>query len=335
MKTIITIAILLGLLLAGCQAQSTPQPTQTNVEKPTATPLPIPIRLPVGYIPDIQFAPLYVAIEKGFYLAEGLEITLDYSMETDSVALVGAGQIPFAIVSGEQVLLARAQGLPVVYTLAWYQQYPVGVTAKTEAGITQPADLKGKRIGVPVLGGASYIGLLALLEVGGVAEADVTLDVIGFSQGEALATDKDDAVVVYIANEPVKLAAQGYSLTTLPVADYLQLVGNGLITNEATLKNNPDLVGRMVRATLRGIEYSLQNPDEAYEISKKYVENLAQADPAVQKQVLAVSMELWQGDRLGYSSLQAWENMQNILLQMGLLTQPLELEKAFTNEFLP
>lgn len=324
---LITLMIVV-VLLAGCTGQPAATPTATAPEM-------ISIRLPVGYIPDIQFSPLYVAIDKGYYAAEGLAVSLDYSFETDAVALVGGDNLKFAIVSGEQVLLARAQGIPVVYTMAWYQQYPVGVTMKAASGITAPADLKGKRIGVPMLGGASYIGLRALLAAGGVAEQEVTLDVIGFTQVEALVADKDDAVVVYIANEPVKLAAQGYDLTTLKVADYLQLVANGLITNEKTLRENPDLVRRMVRATLRGIEDALQNPEEAYEISKKYVETLAQADPAVQKQVLATSMALWRAERLGYSQPKAWQNMQQILLEMGLLKQPLELEKAFTNEFLP
>ena len=293
------------------------------------------VKLPLGYIPNVQFAPLYVAVEKGYFKDAGIEIEFDYSFETDAVSLVGANELQFAVVSGEQVLLARSQDLPVVYVAAWYQQYPVAVVSKVEQNIKVPADLKGKKIGLPGLYGANYIGLDALLFSAGLAEKDVTLDSIGYNQVEALAANREEAVSVYTANEPVQLQAQGYALNEMRVADYVQLASNGLITNETTITQNPDLVRRMTQAFLKGLQDTIVNPDEAYEISKKYVDNLSQADESVQKQVLARSIDLWKADRLGYSNPDAWSNMNDLLVKMGLLPAPLDVSKAFTNDFVP
>ena len=293
--------------------------------------------LPLGYIPNVQFAPYYVAIDKGFYMDEGLDVTLDYNMETDSVALIGAGELQFAIVSGEQVLLGRAQDLPVVYVMAWYEDYPVGVAAKSAQGITEPQDLAGKSIGIPGLYGANYIGLMALLNEGGLTEDDVDLQSIGYTQAESLADDLVDAVGIYISNEPIKLTAEGYDVDVLAVSDYLSLVGNGLITSEELLETQPELVAGMARATMQGIVYTAEHPDEAFEICKKYVDNLADLtdeELAIQRQVLEKSIDIWQVDNPGYTDPQAWDHMQDLLLQMGLIETPVDLASVYTNELI-
>jgi NitT/TauT family transport system substrate-binding protein len=327
-KTFRLIVLWVFLLLSACQTAS---PAQTQTLAPTQPP--VHIRLPMGYIPNVQYAPFYVAAEKGYFRQAGIEIEFDYSFETDGIALVGSNELQFSVGSGEQVLLARAQGLPIVYVMAWWQNYPVGVAAKKDQGIHTPQDLKGKRIGLPGLFGASYIGLRALLSAAGLKESEVTLDSIGFNQVEALAADQEQAVVIYVNNEPIQLRAMGYEVDVIRVADYVQLASNGILTNEKTIAENPDLVRRMVQATLHGLADTLANPDEAYEICKKYVENLTQADQTVQKQILAASMEFWRADPLGQTSPVAWENMQKVLLEMGLLNSPLDLSKAYTNEF--
>lgn len=319
--------ILTALLLAGCQ--STTKPASQEL---------IPVTLPVGYIPNVQFAPMYVAIENGYYREQGLDVSMDYNMETDSVALIGAGELDFAIVSGEQVLLGRAQGLPVVYVMAWYQEYPVGMAALAESGIEEPQDLVGKKVGLPGLYGASYIGLRALLQANGLQESDLILDSIGYTQTEALMNGLEDAVVIYVANEPLKLEAEGYNVNVMRASDYLDLVANGLVTSEKMIEEHPDMVRGMVAATLQGVAYITEHPDEAFEICKKYIDTLGSLTPeeqAVQRQVLETSIPMFAIEKNGVTELQAWQNMQAVLLEMGLMSQSLPLEEAFTNEFLP
>lgn len=325
LKKFVLIVLGISLILSGCSNLGS-----TNETGPLTK-----IRVPMGYIPNIQFAPFYVAIEKGYFREAGIELNLDYKFETDGVALVGAGEVPFALVSGEQVLLARAQGLPVVYVAAWYQQYPVSVVAKSQLGILIPQDLKGKKIGLPGLFGANYVGLRALLSEAKMSESDVTLDSIGFNQVDLLAAGKQDIIVGYTANEPIQLRARGIPVTEIRVSDYVQLASNGILASEKVISENPDLVRKFVGAFLKGLADTIANPDEAFKKSTSYIPNFSDLDPKVQKQILETSIEQWKTDRLGYSDPKAWENMQNVLLEAGLIPEKMDLSKAFTNEFIP
>lgn len=324
-RKIILLMLGMTLVLSGCASSQSTKDAGALMK----------ISLPMGYIANIQYAPLYVAVEKGYFRDAGIDLEFDYRFETDGVALVGSGELPFAVVSGEQVLLARAQGLPVTYVVAWYQQYPVSVVAKSELGILVPQDLKGKKIGLPGLFGASYVGLRALLYEAGMSEEDVTLDSIGFNQVELLATGQQNIVVGYTANEPIQLQSRGIAVTEIRVADYVQLASNGMLASEKVIQENPDLVRAFVGAFLKGLADTIADPDEAFKLSESHIPNFADLDANVQKKVLETSIEQWKADRLGYSDPQAWENMQDVLLDMGLITAKMDLSKAYTNEFIP
>lgn len=295
------------------------------------------IRLPMGYIPNVQYAPFYMAVDKGYFKEAGLDIEFDYSFETNGVILVGANELPLAVASGEQVLMAREQKLPVVFVMGWWQDYPVGVVAKIERGIKEPEDLKGKKIGLPGLFGASYIGLRALLNVADIDESEVTLDSIGYNQVEALISDQDDAVVIYTNNEPIQLKARGYEIDTIRVADYVLLASNGIISNEATIQNNPALVQKFIDAFTMGLSDVLSDPEYAFEVSKKYIDGLSglpDEEQEIQKAVLMASIEFWKANPLGYSNPDAWQNMQEVLLDMDLISPAVDPNESFTNQFI-
>jgi NitT/TauT family transport system substrate-binding protein len=288
------------------------------------------LRLPMGFVPDPQYAPFYVAIERGYFADEGLAIEFDYSFETDGIALVGAGELPLAIVSGEQVILARAQGLPVVFVMEWWQRYPIAIVSKASAGIERPADLVGRSVGLPALFGASYVGYMGLLTATGISPDAIAAEDIGFTQVESLLADRVEAVVVYANNEPEQLAARGIDINVIYVADYIDMVANGIIANETVIAENPDLIHGFVRAALRGLEDTLADPVAAYDISKRFVEGLDDS----RMNVLEASLSMWEAETLGLTEPASWQRTEEVLLATGLLDAPLDdLDAAYTNRF--
>jgi NitT/TauT family transport system substrate-binding protein len=295
------------------------------------------VTLAMGFIPNVQFAPFYVALEKGYFADEGIEVEFDYGWETDLLKLVGGDELQFAIASGDQVVLARSQGLPVVYVMNWYRRFPVCVVSLTDAGIREPADLVGRRVGTPATYGASYIGWRALLDAVGLDEAEVELVSIGYTQPAALSEGQVDAAVCYAMNEPVQMRASGQAVDAIYVADYANLVSNGLITNEKSIRERPELVQSMVRAALRGLAYTLEHPDEAFDISLKHVPEAASDDEteAINRDILAESVEFWAADpgELGRSDEASWRASQRIMQEMGLLGEEGDVTAMFTNQF--
>jgi len=319
------LAVLIGaMMLAGCSGTAAP-----------ASNAPTKIRLPMGYIANVQYAPFYIAVDKGYFKEAGLDIEFDYRFETDGMKLVGANQLPFAVVSGEQVPLARQQGLPVVYVMQWWKKYPVAVVSLAEKNLKTPADLVGKSVGLPGFFGASYAGWRGLLYKAGVKESDIKTQDIGFTQVAALQQGKVDAAVVYINNEPIQLRAAGLNVNVIDVSDAVTMVANGIVTNEQTIKDKPELVRGFVRALLRGLADAVADPELAFNTSKKYVEGLG-SDPAkdeIQRQVLAASIKLWQGGVPGASDAAAWDTTQEVLMNMGLLTAKIDNAQLYTNQF--
>lgn len=321
----VLILMILAVTMVACGTETAVD--TTAVDTPTELQK---IVLPMGYIPDPQYAAYYVAAEKGYFADAGLEVEFDYSFETDGMAMVAANQTPFAIVGGDAVILARAQELPVVYVFEWFQKYPIAIVSKSAANITAPADLVGREVGIPGFFGASYMGYAGALAANGIDLADVNANEIGFNQIETLLTDQAEAVVVFANNEPLQLANMGEDVNVIQAADYVDMVFNGIVTNEETINSNPELVEGFLDALTHGLQDTLDNPDEAYEISKSYVEGLDDS----RRDVLEASLAMWDADVLGVTEATSWLETQETLMAIGFLDAPLvDLEAAYTNAF--
>jgi len=217
--------------------------------------------------------------------------------------------------------------------MKWYQRFPVALVSPADKGITKPEDLVGKKVGLPGFFGASFIGWKALVHAAGIDETALTVEEIGFTQAAAVQQGAVDAAVVYIANEPILLRNQGIEVEVFEVSDYIDLVSNGLVVGDQLMTDNPDLVQRMVRASLRGLNYTVENPDEAFTIVRQIIPEMTDEDAPVQRQVLDVSIDLWRSDQPGLSSQQSWQDSVNFMKEAGLVEGEVEVESLFTNKF--
>lgn len=317
-QSIVLLCLLAAVLLDACTTTSAPEEQA--------------VTLAMGFIPNVQFTPVYVALQKGYFRDEGIAVELDYGMENDLLKLVGTDEMQFVIGSGDQVILARSQGLPVVYVANWYRRFPVAVAALQP--FDSPQDVVGMDVGIPGLYGASYIGWQAFLGGAGIDPASVNLVSIGYTQVESLATGQVDAAVVYAMNTPVQLREQGYDVHLLHVADYIDFVSNGLITNERTIAEQPELVRGMVRALLRGLADTLDDPDAGFAICRKHVAEIDDESAPLQRAVLEESLDYWRADVLGRSDPQAWEASAAFMHEIGMIDAPVDATTLYSNDML-
>src|SRR5581483_7526180 len=107
------------------------------------------VQLALGYIPNVQFAPFYLAEAKGFYRDEGINISFDNGISPDLIKAVGAGKFKFAIADADTVISARAEGIPVTYVASFFEQFPAAIISLPKAGISQPASIRARRSASP------------------------------------------------------------------------------------------------------------------------------------------------------------------------------------------
>jgi NitT/TauT family transport system substrate-binding protein len=317
---------LLTLVLAACGGASTSNNTGSSTDTSLKN-----VSIGLGYIPDIQFAPFYVAQSKGYYKAAGLNVTFHHGFVNDVIGSMVLGHDNFAFATGDEELVARSKNLPVVNVATIYQRYPVSLIVPANSSIHTLADLKGHTIGEPAPYGATHIGLLALLYQAHLSLSDVHVTEIGFTQVTALLTHKFDAVVGYSNNEPIQLSNHGLQVRTFDVSDYQPLISNGIITTESTLHNQPDVVRSFVQATIKGLKEVIANPNEAVQISQSYVQGL---DTTNAMSVLEATIPIWQGNGqhpLGYNDKATWQSMEQFLVSQKIIPAVQDISQAYSN----
>ncbi len=320
MKRIMTICgvLLLAMaVLAACGPQ--------EVKKP-----PDQVSVRLKWLHAAQFAGLYVADQKGFYAEENIEVTLNPGgLEHDESELVASGQDDFGIVDASQALVARDKGNPVVVITVIYRISPMVCFALQESGIEKPGDFIGRRV---VVNPADFT-LPAMMGKLGLGMDQIEAVPPGYNM-EPFFTGEVDVWTGYLTDQVIRAREQGYELNLIYPDNYgIHVYGDTFITTERMVEENPDLVERFLRATLRGWRYAIENPDEAVAVTLKYDENLDEAHERASMEAQIPLIHTGE-DQIGWMRDEIWQGMHRMMLEHGILDEPVDVDRLYTIEFL-
>jgi NitT/TauT family transport system substrate-binding protein len=308
-----TLVVVLALVLAACSSPS-PGASDGGTNEPLR-----PITLLLGFRPDVQFAPFYVAQQEGYYADAGLEVTIEHPQDVQR--LVASGDAEFGVADATDVMVARTSGLPIRYASTLYQTFPVAIIGAADDAPTEPAELEGRTIGTPGMFGSSWHALLALLDAGGLSTDDVTIrEYPQFNQVEGFLNGDVDLITGFRNNEPLRLEAQGMDTGLLTVDEFAPLPGPGVIVGDDLLETDPDLVRAFVEATAAAQAAVIEDPDLGFAAAEEAVPTISE-DPEVARAVLDATIELWRGDGFddGQVDRELWDAGYATMERLGLI----------------
>lgn len=322
--------------LAGCAAGNGTTGAATTAGTSAGT----SVTIGLTYIPNIQFAPFYVAETNGLYKDTGAQVTLRHHGAQEGLfTALAAGQEHVVVAGADEMLQARAEGMDLVAIAQYYRQYPVVAIVTDASPVKTAADLKGRTIGVPGRYGETWFGLLVLLKSAGLTEADVKITEIGYTQQAALTSHKVDAVMGFSNNDVVNFTSAGVPVRALPLAaGTVPLVGISLVSTQKFLDANGALAKKIVDAMTAGFAATLKDQAAAVTTSGNYVTTL-KSDAAAQAaaaKTLAATAKLWT-DASGAinPALDAaqFAAMATFMKDQGLLKAAVDPAKAMSNSY--
>ena len=275
---------------------------------------------------------MYVAVEKGFYKAQNLKVTLvPFSFEEPTLEAVVQGKATFGVKSASEIIQARAEGLPVRAFAVIYQDSPLCCYALKESGITRPQDFVGKTVGLKP--GQITIAYQVMLDKLGIDRSTITEVQVGYGVDE-LISGTTDVSTGFSINEPHQAIEAGYDVNIMLFADYgVKVYDDVLFATEDTINHNPELVGRFLRATLEGWRYAIQHEEETVDIVLKYATDSSRGHESY---MLTQSIPLIHtgGSPIGWMERERWTQTHDILLQAGAIEEEVDMDEAFTMRFL-
>ena len=283
------------------------------------------------WVHQAQFAGFYLAQEKGYYAEENLAVTLvEGGPEINVLDQVTVGAADFGIDAPENIIIQRSQSKPVVAIAAIYRRSPLVFITLANSGIEQPYDFLDQSVALASDGQVQFEALLKRL--------DLDIAQVEFKPYEydhtSLYNGQVDITYAYANGGLIRIRQSGYDVNLIWPSDYgIHFYADTLITSDQMIEQNPELVTRFLRATLRGWLEAIENPEAAVSSTLQVAR---EPDAELQMQMMEASVPLIHTgqDQIGWMRQDVWQGMQDMLLEQGLLSEPVAIDRVYTMTFL-
>ncbi len=296
------------------------------------------VSLRLDWVAQGYQAPFYAALGEGYYEDEGLDVEiLDGRGTSATIKLVANGSDDFGFGQLSEMATAVAdQDIPLHAVAGVFQQMPDAIFVRDGTGITEPADLVGKSVvSSPADSSREFFPALASANDFSADEVDF-LDVGSESKTRTFVAGEGDAMLNFGSDE-FAVEDAGVNVELLRYADYgINVISQGVFTSDDFLESNPETVGAFVRASMKGLQFAIDNPEEAVAYNEQYRPGAEKPEQALAE--LEVSLPLIdppgdKDDPLGFMPEEEWTKSLELLNSVGTLETIPEAGEVYTNEF--
>jgi putative hydroxymethylpyrimidine transport system substrate-binding protein len=290
----------------------------------------------LDWYPNAVHSFLYAAKEKGYFKEQGLDVEIRMPADTnDPLKLVAAGKVDMAISYQPQVVVARAEGIPVK-SFAALVRHPLNqVMVPGDSSIQSPKDLAGKSVGYPSIPLDEAI-IQTMVETDGGDEQKVKMVDVGWDLIPALATKKTDALIGgFINHEKLLLEKEGHPVVTINpaeygVPDYYELV---MVGNDKSLAAKKEVFKKFFTAITKGQQYVVEHPNEGLDILLRQENQSSPLDKEIEKKSLEILLPLMDAGEypFGHQDAETWKTVAHWLKQTKIINRNVEPDELFIN----
>ncbi len=322
--------------LAGCGSASSAASSASPGGSSSNAPEMANVTLIMDWLPWVLDIPVDVAQQEGYYAAAGLKVKqIVPSGATDVVKFVSTGRAQFGLYYAPDTLTSIGQGAPLLSVGSLMSHAPVGLAIAPGVHVSSPKDLVGKVVGVPLIP-STRASFESLLKAGGVNPAQVKVVDPGYNLVAPLLKGTYQAVAFTQFGELVEAEAAGYKPAFLDfrrwgTPDYAFL---NIVTSSAFARAHPNTTRAFTSATMRGLTYAVQHPEEAVNIYVARHPELKKGLLLAQWNAAVPSLATAGAHPAGWQDPQAWSKLNTWLVQTGLLDKPMKVSSAMSNAYL-